>query len=88
MSCVGSTDGGEGEGNIVTHTPVYRHISGVYNTGVFFGVIIHEIRRAVQEFYDSSYALTHVWASMAFRSHFSISGHHTKHYFVHNILLY
>ena len=55
---------------------VYRHISGVYNTRVFFGVIIHEIHRAVQEFYDSSYALTHVWAArwaaMAFRSHFSI----------------
>ena len=55
--------------------PVYRHISGVYNTRVFFGVIIHEIHRAVQEFYDSLYALTHAWASMAFRSHFSISGH-------------
>ena len=65
--------------------PVYRNISGVYNTRVFFGVIIHEIHRAVQEFYDNSYALIRVWASMAFRSHFSISGHHTKHYFVHNI---
>ena len=71
-----------------SQTPVYHHISGVYNTRVFFGVIIHEIHRAVQEVYDSSYAMTHVWASMAFRSHFSISGHHTKHYFVHNVLLY
>ena len=25
---------------------------------------------------------------MAFRSHFSISRHHMKHYFVHNVLLY
>ena len=31
---------------------------------------------------------SHVWVSMAFRSHFSISRHQMKHYFVHNVLLY
>ena len=56
--------------------------------GYFFGVIIRKIHRAVQEFNDSLYALTHVWVSMVFRIHFSISGHHMKHYFVHNVLLY
>ena len=31
---------------------------------------------------------TDIWVLMALRSHFSISGHHVKHYFVHNVLLY
>ena len=52
--------------NLYTIIPVYCHISVVYNTRVFFGVIIHEIHRAVQEFYDSSYALTHVWLQWHF----------------------
>ena len=39
----------------------YTVYPGYNNTRVFFGVIIHEIHRAVQELYgDSSYALTHV----------------------------
>ena len=61
--------------------------SGYKIPGYFSELSSGKYTAQFKRFYDSSYALTHVWVSMAFRSHFSISGHHMKHYLVHNVLL-